>query len=299
MSGQAYIREVELRFKNPDSADLLSDNVYFSDGSRAGLRIAFNVQKTIGAVPNQSTVDIYNLSRESRQTLAEDLKTVILNVGHRGQEKVKLSTGGILNAIPSREGADIKTTVSFLDGYTSIVKSTIQRTIGKRITLKQLVTEIASGLDGVRVDPARIRLSGDKIGGRGRVLNGTCYDELNKLAREYGFTWSIQDGLFQAIDDGQSFGRVVEISAFNRNLYSASPIINGPGQQSIGVEIVAFLDPTLLPGDQIKLVSQVNPQLNNIYRIDDISFNGDTFSNTFEMRIRAYRRFGTILEQAQ
>lgn len=287
---QTYIREVFLAFENKENS-ALGRKEFFSDGSKkSGVRIEFSIIKTLLGSPNMSNISVYNLALDTRRDIAKDLQDVTMTVGHRGQGQSKITSGGILSVVPKREGPDVKSLISFYDGYKGIVKGVVQRTFGPGVKLSQIVEELARTMPGISVSPSKIKITG-AVGTRGRTFNGATKDELNQLAEEYGFAWSIQDNVFQALEDGKAFNNVVEISAARGNLFSATALISGNAQTQTGVEISALLDPTVVPGDKVNLISVVDPDLNGIYKVHSVTFTGDTFGSTWEMRIQSYKEF--------
>jgi hypothetical protein len=295
-----YIRQVKLTI-GPNSGDLISyantsDTLtYFSDGSRDGLRIVFNIVKTINGAPNQSKIEIYNVSPEHRQAMLRQLANIELEIGWSNKKNQKIASGGLLSVATSREPPDNKTELIFFDGYVGLVKGTDNFTIGSSTDIDIPLKRIVGNMPGVNYHSSRVDVKG-KLGPRGSVFTGSSSDNLNDLAIQFGFSWSIQDGTFQALDDNRVFSKAIEISSRKGNLFKAMPILVGSSQQRLGVEVTAFIDPTALPGDLLILQSDINPELDGAYKIHDITFAGDTFGDTWEMKITS-KGFsdGTIL----
>lgn len=266
----------------------------FSDGSRDGLKIAFSVEKTLTAAPNKSSIEVYNLNGISRGAIVRRNAGVKLQVGYKKDLAVLLARGGVLSGYSSREGTDIKTTINFLDGYETTSNSTINATIGPGVAIKDLVYKMAQNLEGVTVSKGRIKLNDSRIGSRGRVFSGRLADEMNNLAREYGFSWSVQDGVFQALSDKQTFNKTHKISYKNGTLMSANPILSGAQELFKGVEITAIMNPTILPGDNVILETDIDWDLDGKYKVYKVSYTGDTFDNNWEMKITSHKIFEGI-----
>ncbi len=294
MIDTAYIRKIELSigpFKDDVTSSFSNDKraiSLVSDGSRNGLRISFDVQKTLSGAPNQATIEVYNFAPSTRATLLRELTRINLRVGWENRSGLALASGGLLSAVSTKEGSDIKTTLTFLDGYGGMVKGVSDSSFEGKQDIEEVVKSVAKGMPGVTVSPSKIKVNG-KTGSRGRIVTGRSVSELNRLAEEYGFSWSVQNGAFQALDDKQSFTKEFEISNQKKNLFKAIPILTGPDQIKIGVEISAFLDPNITPGDKVKLISTVNPELSGGYKVDKVNFVGDAFDNAYSMTIQSYR----------
>lgn len=258
----------------------------FSDGSRTGLRVSFSVKKTLISAPNASEIKVYNLAPNSRERIRASLARVRLNVGWQNVGISTLTNGGLLSAVTEKQGPDFITSFQALDGYGGQVKGVANDTFEGAQGVSEVVRTLAAKMPGVQI--GRIDIDG-RLGGRGRVFSGRASEELDKMARQYGFSWSVQNGVFQAIQDNRSFNRVHLISYRDRNLVKASPVLNGPMQQLTGVEITAILDPRVSPGDTVQLESQNNAQLNGRYKVHEIDYDGDTYDQTWLMVIRSFK----------
>ena len=258
------------------------------DGSRESFAISFSVKKTLLSNPNTSTITITNLGRPVRDALQQRGLAVRLLGGYRDTGVRTLASGSLLSALPVRNGTDIDTTFTMLDGYGGMSRGVYQRTFDGRIPIRDVVADAATRLPGVTV--GNIDVDGF-TGSRGRVFNGKTTDVLNALAEQYGFSWSVQNGVFQALQDNRASTRVFRISAEEGNLIDAQPQLSGPFQERTGITIVAYLNPILRPGDTVDLRSTVNPQLNGRYKVHTLSFDGTTTSGDWTMSIESLRQF--------
>jgi hypothetical protein len=174
------------------------------------------------------------------------------------------------------------------DGLGTFSNSIVQQYIGQR-SLTNIVSDLASRLKGVKVTKSRIKVPNEKVGSRGRVFNGRVADHLKHLAEQYGFNWSVQDGVFQALTDDVSFDITHILSTKNKNLYKVVPILGGIEQADIGAEITAAVETAILPGHSVSVESTVDTGLNGIYLVHNVTYNGDSHSESQEMTITSYR----------
>lgn len=289
-SNTPFIRQVEL-LVGPLSEDAgggsTSDALrIFSDGSRNGLRVKFSIKKTLTGAPNASVIEVMNLKRESMERIRASLAKVRLSVGWKNTGLSLLASGGILSSLTEKDGTDSATKMQVLDGYGGQVKGVTNKTFGGNSSISDVVKELAQSMPGVNIGD--IDVDG-LIGSGGLSISDRSADALDKIASQYGFSWSVQDGTFQAIQDTRTFNRVSEISTRSRNLIRAVPILSGPMQIESGVEITAVMDSRVSPGNQVKLESAVNPNLNGIYKIHEVDFEGDTMDNNWIMKIRSFK----------
>jgi hypothetical protein len=299
MSNKTYLRKAELLIWPSDESVQAGDDTALkivSDGTREHLRMGFTVNKSIIGTPNSSQVLLYNLKKETRDFLRKPLLRCSLRVGWENYGLFEIFNGGLVTATHQRQGADIITRIIMLTGITGSALGVTSKTFGAGTKLSDILKTLVSDLSGVQYDPNRVKIIDGEIKHQGISFAGSTRDFLDKLAMQYGFSWSIQDGVFQAIQDGQSFGRNLLISTQAKTLFNVTPILNGPLQVQTGVCISAFLIPNLLPGDTVTVESEVNPQLNGIYMAHTITYCGDTFGNDWNMSIQAFRDFseGTV-----
>lgn len=333
-SAQPWIRNIEVILGPLGELDLNqgppnpnNGKRIFSDGTQAGLRVRFNVKKHIVSTGAPTSIDIYNLSEATRQSIKNNLTQVALNIGYANITGMRnIFTGSVLSCFSYREGADIVTSLSclqFYGGLTQICKiemlpdnngkaqsgqiSVANNKLVKKIdfsgdtkdgsgmTLAGIVKSIAQEIVGVYFDPTLVMVPDVVFKGKGIAFRGQIQDVLNKLARQYGFSWFIDAARFYAVTDGSAISsRPVVISSDNGYLIRAEPMFHGPLQGQIGVSITSVLNPLidLKPGARIQLKSSVNPGLNNGvnpayisdnqglgYVVTDLTHSGDSHSS--------------------
>lgn len=255
----------------------------FTTGRQDELRVRFNIKKTILGAPNSSQIVIYNLKEDSRNRISANLSSVQLSVGYDDNIR-KLSSGGILSSIPAPSFPQIETRINALDGYGSTTFATYNRTFSQAEPVSNVVEEIARTLPNVTIGDISVN---GILGPKGGSFSGRSAASLDELADQWGFSWSVQDGVFQAISDGTSSNRVFDLNTENGTLISVLPITSGPLQQVIGTEITSILDPRIRPGDQVRVNSSVSPTLNGVYTVTNIDFAGDSHGKQWECKIQS------------
>jgi hypothetical protein len=267
--------------------------VFESSGKGNDLRIEFTVVKSIMGDPNMTHLVITNLTKESRNVLSTQGVTIQLEGGYLESDVPiqTLSLGALSRAIPSvREGPTIRTFFTAFDGVSAISEALYIKTYAGQFQVADVVRDAAQTFPGIQVGD--IQVSGT-LGPKGVSWAGKTSDFLDILARHYGFSWSIQNGVFQAITDNTSNTKTYTISYKTKNLHNASPIIDNELQIVKGIEIKATLDGRIIPGDQVNLVSEVNPELNGVYIVSRVTHVGDThgLSDNWTTTIQSYKQF--------
>ena len=283
-----YIREVSVLIgplRDDVPVGTASDGVLInSTGDRAELAVEFVVEKTVTSSPNKSRITILNLGRDLRDRIRTSLARVELNAGYLG-ETVVLATGGLESITHTRNGPDIFTDMVVLDGYGPVVQAVENNVIEAGTSVADAIAQLAETLPEVTL--GRVMVEGE-IGPGGLSISSRTSKILDQLAAQFGFSWSIQNGELEAIQDGQAFNLITEISLGARNLITVSPLLSGPEQQASGVQIDAIMNPNIRPGDLVNVQSEVTPSLSGQYRINAVTFSGGTFINEWVMTVKAF-----------
>lgn len=245
-----------------------------ADGSNSRLRVAFTASKTITGDPNKVEISIYNLAKETRQAIRGNLAKVQLIAGYTsGSDNFGLvASGALMSAVTARENADIVTRLTVFDGYGGMTEGSYSRSFAGGTPVETVVRDLAGSLPGV--DPGLISISGE-LPPKGMQLSGATKDQLNKLADQQGFSWSVQDGVFQAVGDRETTGNTYAFDS-RTNLMSCGPLLNGPLQAQVGVEMTAKFEARLKPGDTMVIRSEISPDLNGAYKVTQVDLSFDS-----------------------
>lgn len=260
-----------------------------ADGTTSKLRLAFSIAKSVLGVPNNSYFTCYNLSKDTRELLQTTPIRLLLEVGWDNYGMFELFQGDLVSAVSQRQGADIVTRLAALTGLTATQSCIASQTFSQGTKLTDALKMLVAKLSGVTYDDKRVKIIDGKIGFGGISYAGSTTGFLDKLAFQFGFSWSIQDGVFQALQDSGSFGKVLTLSSDKKTLYSITPMLSGPLQVQYGVTISCFLTPNVLPGDTVDVSSEISPHLNGLYKIHTLNYNGDTGGAEWDMTIQSFK----------
>lgn len=266
---------------------------YNSDGTRGTIGISFSVSKTSVGEPNESTVVLTNVSPETRATLLactnKDKATVELFVGYEDEGLTLLSCGDLIKMWPEKNGSSNTFTLTYLDGFQAVLNSHLEKQYAPGTPVQNIVLDLAGSfaMNGVKVDATKVHVIG-AVGSRGFTVSGRTATTLDLLAASYRFTWSIQDGVFQAymdVNGSKASQKIYNVSVANRNLLKATPELGEKYMQQVGMKIEAILNPKCKCMDFIQLESLVYPQYNGKYEIHNIQFSGATEGQEWKMEI--------------
>ena len=253
-----------------------------SNGNVDTLRISASISKSIAPIEDTATIQIYNLSEDTRNALRRGLSVNIF-AGEEGREKELVYKGGITRSLSVKNGPDIITTISCLTAQGGILMAKTAKSFSEGVEIKDIVAELASSIEGIVVDMANIDVSG-QTGYSGFTFIGQTKDALNNLARQYGFTWSIDNGVFKAKKDGIYTPSNIILSDSNV-LRKVSPRTDGPWSLQEGVDILARYMPNVGPWKQVKVISGINRQMSDTYSCHQIDYSLAPKSNEWDMHI--------------
>lgn len=261
----------------------------FSTGLPNELRVQFTARRTIGGAPNQTDLVITNLSEDSRARFLNRLTRVEINAGYQQGEGAglrKVASGAITSTQPVDNPPDIETLITALDGFGGMSRGVFRKSFGPGVAIADVVRDIASSMPGVTVGSETLNIEG-KLGASGRTFAGRAAEILDNLAAQWGFSWSVQSGVFQAVDDKTPLATIHTLSFRDGSLRSVKPLLSGPMQIQTGVEIVGALNPRVNPGEQIRVESKINPSLDGVYTVHEHDLAGDTHGETWESVYRS------------
>ena len=115
-------------------------------------------------------------------------------------------------------------------------------------------------------------------------------EALDSLARTYGFSWTVEKGVFYARDDnGVVQSGEIEISTKSNPgfLLRAEPLLKPPQQDLYAVNITCTLNPFIGIMNKVHLISDINPHINGRYMVHNLTHTGDTHSSDWQSRIES------------
>lgn len=263
------------------------------------LRVNFKVIKSLVGYPNTGNIKIYNLSKNNRNKIEEKGLKIQVYAGYADEAVPLLFDGDILNVIHMKQGVDWISEIFAKDGINVLSTATINKTLAAGVNTEQIYNELISNMRGISkgiTEGLKNCLSGKRSLLRSLQLTGNIKDWLDKIAKDCGFEYSINDG-------------VIETTAKNKPLNDIPPtiinqgggMIGSPERTEVGIKVKNFLLPALKLGRTVKVESiseKINignlffrkvPPIRNegIYRIDKLTHIGDNRDNPWETEIQA------------
>jgi len=248
-----------------------------------GLRISFEITKSILSFPNLARITLYNPNQDTLSALEEKYTRIVLNAGYEGNLRL-LFKGDVRNVFQTKTGRDRLLTIYSGDGEKSWQNATFNKTLSENLSIRSAIEEVLKTFSDVNIGTLQgLPQVADKI--RGQVLSGSSKDIMDNFAEEYGFSWSIQDGEIVITPEQEP------LEGDEAVLVTASTgMIGSPTITEIGVDVTTLLNPRLLPNRGF-IIKSLNAEVTignlffrnikrttaeGLYKIQEVIFKGDS-----------------------
>lgn len=261
-------RKVELTLSRPGAGP----SFFALDQTNAvqvtDLRVTFSVEKTIGSSPNTAQVVVYNLAEITRAEFIRKPLHVRLEAGYEG-DLARLFTGDLSYGSNVPEGVDWRTELTLGDGARAYRNARARASLAAGSTRRQALAACASALglalprsvDDVPEIAAALRVQYAS----GVALSGPARQELDRVCRAAGVSWSIQDGRLQILRDADTRSDEIARIAADTGMVG-SPEMGAPerasaagagkgGRRSPRLTVRTLLDPRITPGGRVRVES--------------------------------------------
>ena len=229
------------------------------------LRISFDIDKTINEKPNPATIRVWNLNRSHlNQILSGAFDKVALSVGY--QTLTQIYSGDITKASVHRHDLDFILTLECADGFRAYTQARITSTLKSGSNDEQILTELSKTLPNVNL--GTVEVTNKRQLPRGKVMNGDTRELLNRLARNSGADWSIQDGELVFLPKN----KVLKAEAIL--ISQETGMVNAPEHTDDGLELQCLLNPQLAIGGLVE-VKSILDYFNGQYKVVKLLHSGD------------------------
>ena len=203
----------------------------------SGLRIQFEITKTIGRTPNPAIIKIYNLAPANAAKVKTEFDEVLVNVGYKNATLL-IFRGNIRYVYQYRDGVDWITEIDAADGDKDYSQATCNVTLAKQTDTSQMIDQVVTGFTSTKKGYIK---TGTKKRARGRTFSGMARDALDRIAQDEGAHWSIQDGALELVPvDATLPMEAVRIA-------SDTGMLGAPELDDKGVTFKCLLNPRLRP----------------------------------------------------
>lgn len=240
-----WIRKFGLFVVNANNALDLSD-----------MHVRFETQSADFETPNNGTIRVYNLSRNTIQFIQKgEFSTVVLNAGYENGNYGVIFQGTIKQfRIGKETNTDTYLDILAADGDIGYNTGFVNTTVAKGTTLNDSVKAAADAMPqteipDLNIDPQHIPTI------RGQALFGMPRLVMRNIATTLDKSWSIQNGQI-IFNNNKTYdpNNVVEINA-------GTGLIGVPEQVNDGIRITCLLNSRLRIGTSVKINNDTINQL--------------------------------------
>lgn len=228
------------------------------------ITINFNVKRDIFSAINTMELDIYNLSKENRDFMYQDLQSqrayCYLEAGYKGWAKSLIFAGNVWNTLSKREGVNSITHVTAYDGYNAL-QAEVNQTLDAGATVQDVVNvaqrtmQLDEGVYSFKnykfVRP--VELEGNAFYVINKYVNRNAYIDLGKLNIQD--TNEVYEGEVLVIDD-------------------ETGLIGTPERSLEFLTVKMIFEPRVQVGQLIELKSSYEPRYNGQYKVYGVSHSG-------------------------
>lgn len=258
--------------------------IVVADIEVSGLRVAFDIERSLARNPNKAEIKIWNLSDDTRRSIETTRRPrVRVRAGYIDGTS-SIFFGGLREVRSQIEGSDIVTTLSGVDGGHQLQTARTSRSHAGGTTYADVISGLANDLRvgvGNAVEAFRERGAGAALETffEGTVTHGPAAQELDGLVRSRNLEWSVQDESLQVLPRGRALaGEALVVSA-------ATGMIGTPSISNHGVvTLETFMIPDVFPGRRISMESRF---ITGAFRIAKCQYVGDTHGKDWKIKIEA------------
>ena len=242
-----------------------------------GLRVSFDIVKTLGKPSNNAKIKIYNLNESNKSILATKENLLLkLEVGY-GDNVDLLFIGDIVRSTTQRNGADFISTIEVADGDESLRKATLDKSYVAGTNEKTIMEDALNAMKETgQVIIGTIATIGDNIAQNGFSATGLASDIVEGLAKKQNHDFSIQDNETQVLKVDEDTGEEAIVLTPSTGLIGSPRIglIGESATKTDGIEFKALIQTTRFkPGRVAKIKSR---EVDGFFKILKSKFTGDT-----------------------
>lgn len=232
------------------------------------LRMTINAEKTNSSLFNTATIQIYNLSPETKGILEGSKTKVMLEAGYEDTVE-RLFIGDVDKVVHKTEELDVVSTLEVQDGGNKFRNARLDKGYPPNSTLKSVIDDMAKEMG---TDKGLILGVGDQKFGHGVSFSGLVRDHLDQLTKTNDLEWSIQDEVLQILPKLSASTEGVII------LSSDTGLIKSPSKTDKGVEFTSLLQPRLKPGRRVFVQSE---NMTGLFKVRKVTHKGDNHQGDF------------------
>lgn len=278
------------------------------------LDFKFEIEKNDKAEPNKLELNIYNASPDHVAQLAATAKAnsatgvrVRLSVGYVDDGPFLIFDGDAREVTTTQNGDDRITRIAAHDGGRTFRESRISQSFAPGASWSSIISACAAAMDigSGNANDAAVGATVPGLGSscpNGMVLAGRASDQLTRVTKACGMTWSIQNGVLQLLKDGKPLQTTSVRIASDSGLvgspsvdtdshiskgYKSTPATTKKKKKPHLLNVKTLMIPGIYPGRKVAMDSE---EYQGGYQVLQAIFIGDTAGNDWNInsKMRPY-----------
>lgn len=258
------------------------------------LHCTFQIEKSMSDTPNHSTVKIYNLAPQSRNTILEEGSRIIIEAGYQNGPYGLIYDGDLIQTLRyTEDGVTEVMELIAQDGDIFLNKGFISVTYGAGQTAQSILSGLAeAGGQPMELGYVSPDLSQTKLT-RGKVLFGQPKQYARKMAHGEGALFYVNDRKIHMVKPSDlPDGEIISLSP-------SSGLVGMPELTDDGIKTKCLLNPLLNINKQVYIdngfvQSQKAVAGSGVYKVLTLTHTGDTRGQDWYTEFTGVAQPGTI-----
>lgn len=229
------------------------------------ITINFNVKRDVFSAINSLELDVYNLSKENRDFMYQDLQSqrayCFLEAGYKGWAKSLIFAGNVWNTFSRRDGVNAITHIQAVDGYNAL-QAEVNQTLDAGSTTEDVVNILQRTM---QLDKGIYSFKNYKFI-RPVELVGNSFYVINKYVEKNAF---IDLGRLNIQDTNEVFENK-ECMVID----DETGLIGTPERSLAYLTVRVIFEPRIQVGQLIELKSSFEPRYNGQYKVYGVTHSG-------------------------
>lgn len=262
-----------------------------------GLRVRFQLTKTLLGYPTRGKVEIYNLSEANIQRVTKRLTSVRVEAGYGATGDMRqIFLSNIMNYYKTRQNVDSIFTLILSGSAPAWNGSTFNRTYREGVMPAQIIRDVAGSFADVII--GTILEDENWTSKLSSVTHaGSVVDIMNKLSEDYNFDWSVHDGQLDIVPRE----KIIE----DRPVFVITPqtgLLGSPTLTELGADFRILINPDIMLARKLQMSTEsvilgqeglefrkVRNTADGFYKVMDLRYLGDTRGNEWYCDIIGWR----------
>jgi hypothetical protein len=247
-----------------------------------GLRVRFEIEKTVNPQADKCTVVISNLNKETRTIIEKKDTPIVVEAGYKNLSG-NVFVGTAYKIKHEKSGSDFETRIDCADGGDKMRRHG-SWSFKSKTPVSLVINKIAVDL-GMAVSTSSVITPREANIPRGWSFVGLAHEAMGAILAMNELSWYVQDGIifiFPVSLFGDNSG-IFLLSEKTGMVGSPEELEKDKVTKGRRFQVVCLINPNIKPKKIIKIQSSEQPNLNGFYEVIRAKIAGDTHGTEWVM----------------